>query len=283
MDALGRTALLTTLAMLAFAANSLFCRLALATTTIDPATFTSIRIASGAAALWVLTRGHGRSLSTVGSWGSALALIAYALAFSYAYIALSAATGALLLFGAVQATMIGYGRYRGERFHGWQLAGFIVAIGGLLGLLLPGVTAPPLLGALLMLSAGIAWGIYSLRGKGSSDPALTTASNFVRAVPVAIVAGAIALPWFDVDLRGFMYALASGALTSGIGYVIWYAALPLLSATTAATVQLSVPVLAAFGGVVFLGEQPSARLVLASIAILGGVAIVIVEGTRGRR
>ena len=269
--------------MLAFAANSLLCRLALSTTSIDPATFTAVRVVSGAAALWLLTRGRSGSLRETGSWSSALALFAYALAFSYAYIALSAATGALLLFGAVQATMIGYGRYRGERFQRWQAVGFAVAIAGLGGLLLPGVTAPPLLGAVLMLSAGVAWGIYSLRGKGSGDPALATASNFMRAVPAALIASVIALPWFMIDAPGLLYALASGALTSGIGYVIWYAALPSLSATTAATVQLSVPVLAALGGVVVLDEPLSVQLVVASLAILGGIALVVTAGARGRR
>jgi len=279
----GRTLLLVVLALIAFAANSLLCRLALTTTAIDPATFTAVRVLSGAAALWLLTRQRSGSIAHSGSWGSALALFAYAIAFSYAYVQLSAATGALLLFGAVQATMIGYGRYRGERFHGWQGVGFIVAVAGLLGLMLPGATAPPLLGAVLMLSAGIAWGIYSLRGKGSGDAALTTASNFLRAVPAAIIAVIVALPWMNVDLHGLAYAFASGALTSGIGYVIWYAVLPSLSATTAATVQLSVPVIAAFGGVVLLSERPSLRLALASVAILGGVAIVVMRNVRSER
>lgn len=269
--------------MLAFAANSLLCRLALATTSIDPATFTSIRMLSGAAALWLLTRSHRGPLLKSGSWVSAFALFGYALTFSYAYVALSAATGALLLFGAVQATMIGYGLHRGERFRALQWAGFVTAIVGLLGLLLPGVTAPPLIGALLMLSAGVAWGVYSLRGKGSSDPALTTASNFIRAVPAALVASTIALPWMQIDSRGLIYALASGALTSGIGYVIWYAALPMLSGPTAATVQLSVPVLAAFGGVLLLGEHMTARLAVASVAIIGGIALVVTSGARARR
>jgi drug/metabolite transporter (DMT)-like permease len=269
--------------MLAFAGNSLLCRLALASTPIDPTTFTTVRIVSGAAVLFILTRIRRASLTSAGSWWSALALFAYALGFSYAYVALSAATGALLLFGAVQATMIGYGRYRGERFHGWQAAGFVIALVGLLVLLLPGVTAPPLLGALLMVGAGIAWGIYSLRGKSSGDPTLTTASNFVRAVPAALIASVMALPWLHIDLRGCIYAVASGALTSGIGYVIWYAALPRLSATAAASVQLSVPVLTALGGVLLLSEQLTPRLAIASVAILGGVALVVNEGARARR
>lgn len=269
--------------MVAFAANSLLCRLALTTTSIDPATFTTVRILAGAVVLWLVTRRRNVAVPSTGSWSSAFALFVYAIAFSYAYVALSAGTGALLLFGAVQATMIGYGRWRGEEFRGLQLLGFVVALAGLFVLLLPGLTAPPLLGALLMLSAGVAWGIYTLRGRGTSDPTLTTASNFIRAAPAAVVTSLLAIPWFSVDARGLVLAIASGGLTSGIGYVIWYSALPGLSATTAATVQLSVPVIAAFGGAVLLGEHISTRLVLTSIAILGGVALVVVEGARARR
>lgn len=275
--------LLTLLAMLAFAANSLLCRLALSTTSIDPASFTTIRVVSGAIVLGLLTIARRRALWSAGSWGSALALFGYAIAFSYAYIALPAATGALLLFGAVQATMIGYGRWRGEKFQGRQPLGFALAIAGLAGLLLPGVTAPSPLGAALMLAAGVAWGVYSLRGRGRSEPTLVTASNFIRATPAAVLVSLTALPWMNVDPQGVTYALASGALTSGMGYVIWYAALPSLTSTTAASVQLSVPVLAALGGVLFLGEPLTSRLALATIAILGGVALVVFEGARARR
>lgn len=272
-----RTALLTVLAMVAFAGNSLLCRAALRDTRIDAASFTTIRIASGALVLWLIVRARGEARSTAGSWPSALALFAYAAAFSFAYISLPAAVGALLLFGAVQATMIGYGLWVGERLAPRQSAGLLFAFGGLAWLLVPGVSAPPLLGSLLMLGAGVAWGIYSLRGRGAGDPTSVTAGNFLRATPVAVVLSAAAFPWSSLDPRGVGYAIASGAVTSGVGYAIWYTALRGLKATSAATVQLSVPVLAAVGGIAFLGETLTLRLVIASAAILGGIALVIAD------
>jgi drug/metabolite transporter (DMT)-like permease len=273
---------LTVLAMVAFAGNSLLCRLALKHTTIDPASFTTIRIVSGAIVLWLLVRLRSQAGAVTGHWLSACALFAYAIAFSWAYISLSAATGALLLFGAVQATMIGYGRWRGERLSARQLLGFLAALFGLCSLLLPGLTAPPLAGAALMLLAGVAWGIYSLRGKTSGAALETTAGNFIRAVPLALLASAIALPWMSIDMQGVAYAIASGALASGIGYAIWYAALPSLTASAAATVQLSVPLITAFGGVILLSEALTARLLLASIAILGGIALVVLNGAKSK-
>ena len=272
---IARTLLLTAVAMLAFAGNSLLCRIALRETPIDPTSFTSLRIIAGALTLWLLVRVNRPRRTGAAHWLSACALFAYAIAFSLAYVSLSAATGALLLFGAVQVTMIGAGLARGERFDARQWMGFATAIVGLGGLLIPGVTAPPLLGASLMIAAGVAWGIYSLRGRAGGDPTATTAGNFMRAVPLAIVASVIALPWFGFDVEGALYALASGALASGIGYAIWYAALPALSATSAATVQLSVPVIAAFGGVVLLDEPLTSRLSIASVLVLGGIALVI--------
>lgn len=267
---------LTLLAMIAFAGNSLFCRLALKDTAIDAASFTLIRLVAGAAALWLILRlRDGGQAVKAGSWPSALALFAYAAAFSFAYITLPAGTGALLLFGAVQATMIGYGWWGGERMRPVQLAGFLLASAGLVGLLLPGLSAPPLLGALLMLAAGIAWGVYSLRGKGAGDPTRVTAGNFLRAVPFAVGLSLAALPWMSLDMLGVGYAIASGALASGVGYSIWYTALRGLTATSAATVQLSVPVLAAVGGIIFLSEPITLRFVVASAAILGGIALVI--------
>ncbi len=268
---------LTTLAMLAFAGNSLLCRAALRHTSIDASSFTVIRLISGALVLWLLVRLRSGSTTGQGNWGSALALFAYAAGFSFAYLSLPAATGALLLFGAVQATMIGVGLWRGERLRRWQIGGLVLALGGLLGLLLPGLSAPPLLGALLMLGAGAAWGVYSLRGKGAGDPTRVTAGNFARAVPMALVMGLLTLGHANLDVAGVAYAVASGALTSGVGYAIWYTALPGLKATHAATIQLSVPVIAAFGGIALLGEPLTLRLVLASIAILGGIALVIRE------
>jgi drug/metabolite transporter (DMT)-like permease len=272
-----RTFYLTLLAMVAFAGNSLLCRLALRQTGIDAASFTSIRIVSGALTLWLITRLRSGTQPAAGSWASALALFAYAAGFSYAYVSLPAATGALLLFGAVQSTMIGYGVWSGERPGARQCAGIVCAFAGVGILLLPGLSAPPLLGSLLMLGAGVSWGVYSLRGKGAGDPTLVTSGNFLRAVPMAVVLSAVSLPGASLDSSGFCYAIASGALASGVGYAIWYSALRGLKATSAASVQLSVPVLAAIGGVIFLGESVTMRLLISSAAILGGIALVIVD------
>ena len=269
------TLLLAVLALLAFAGNSLLCRLALKLTGIDPASLTSVRIPSGALTLWLITRSRSRSASGAGNWPSALALFVYAAAFSYAYVSLPAATGALLLFGAVQATMIGYGLWLGERLLVRQWLGLLCAFAGLAGLLLPGLAAPPALGAALMLGAGVAWGVYSLRGKAAGDPTRVTSGNFLRAAPMAALLSLLTVRWSAVDLAGLGYALASGALASGVGYAIWYSALRGLKATSAATLQLSVPVLAALGGIVFLGETVTGRLLLASAAILGGIALVM--------
>ena len=272
-----RTLALTAFAMTAFAGNSLLCRLALKQSSMDASSFTALRLVSGALVLWLLTRGRRGSPAGGGNWLSALALFIYAAGFSFAYVSLPAATGALLLFGAVQATMIGFGLWTGERFGKLQFAGLVLAFGGLLGLLLPGLAAPPLAGSVLMLGAGVAWGIYSLRGKGASNPTGVTAGNFLRAVPFAIALSLFMLKSTSLDTAGFWYAVFSGGLTSGIGYALWYAALPGLKATTAATVQLSVPVIAALGGIAFLGEPITLRLAWASVAILGGIALVLLE------
>ena len=276
-----RIAILTTLAMLASAGNSLLCRAALKHTPIDPASFTSIRLVSGALMLWLLVHAKRSPAQGGGNWLSALALFVYAAGFSFAYESLPAASGALLLFGAVQATMIGHGIWAGERFRKLQLVGLVLALVGLVGLLLPGLSAPPLMGSLLMMGAGMAWGVYSLRGRGQGDPTRVTAGNFLRAAPIALALSVLMLNHVVVDLAGVLYALASGALTSAVGYAIWYAALPALKASSAATVQLSVPVITALGGVVFLGELITLRLVLASLAILGGIAMVILEKQKG--
>jgi drug/metabolite transporter (DMT)-like permease len=262
--------------MLAFAGNSLLCRAALKSTAIDAASFTAIRIGAGAFALWLIVRARDGAAPRAGSWGSAAALFGYAAAFSYAYRDLSAATGALLLFGAVQTTMIAVGLWRGERLAARQVAGLVAALAGLVGLLLPGLSAPPWLGALLMVGAGLAWGIYTLRARGAGDPLQVTAGNFLRACALAAGLAIAALPWSSLDPAGIGYAITSGALASGVGYAIWYTALRGLPVTSAATVQLSVPVLAALGGVALLGEPITLRLVVASAAILGGIALVIV-------
>ncbi|MCG6933284.1 MAG: DMT family transporter [Gallionella sp.] len=275
-----RMIFLTSLAMIAFAGNSLLCRAALKHAGIDAASFTSIRLISGAIMLWMLVNlGRGYKIGR-GNWLSAFALFVYAAGFSYAYVSLPASTGALLLFGAVQATMIGHGIRTGERLLKLQIMGLVIALAGLVGLLLPGLSAPPMLGSVLMLASGIAWGVYSLRGKGAGDPLRVTAGNFMRAVPFAAALSVVMAGRSSLDSAGFCYALASGALTSGVGYSVWYTVLPALKAAKAATVQLSVPVIAALGGVLLLGEPITVRLLLSSLAILGGIALVILEKQR---
>ena len=270
------TALLTAAAMTAFAANSVLCRLALGAHAVDAASFTAMRLASGAVMLAVLAlflRGP-RALSG-GSWTSAFQLFLYAVAFSFAYLHLSAGTGSLILFGAVQTTMIVAGLLRGDRPSLLQWSGLAIALTGLIVLVFPGITAPAPGGSLLMASAGVAWGLYSLRGRRVKDPTLQTTGNFMRAVPFALVVWVAAVPGVHTSPKGMLLAVLSGALASGIGYVVWYTALQGLSSTRAATVQLSVPVLAAFGGVIFLGEVVTPRLMIASILILGGIALTV--------
>lgn len=272
-----RVSVLTFLTMLAFAGNSLLCRIALKHTGIDAASFTSIRLISGAVVLMAIASFFRRGSSGKGNWISAFALFAYAAGFSFAYISLPAATGALLLFGAVQATMIGHGLLTGERLHRQQTGGLVLAFAGLVGLLLPGLSAPPLPGSVLMLIAGVAWGVYSLRGRGAGDPTRITAGNFMRATLFAVVLSLLLTANRSLDMVGVWYAIASGAIASGLGYATWYTVLPLLKATNAATVQLSVPVIAALGGIVLLGEPLTLRFLVASVAILGGIALVILN------
>jgi len=272
-----RTASLTTAALVAFAANSLLCRLALGERQIDAASYTSLRLLSGAVTLWVILAVSGRSnrAKQFRSWTSAAMLFLYAVSFSFAYLTLDAGTGALILFGAVQATMILAGFFEGQRPRALEWVGLIGAFGGLVYLVSPGVSAPAPLGSALMALAGAAWGIYSLRGRASTNPVAATTANFVRAVPFALVASLAVLPDFHITSRGAWLAIASGAVASGMGYVVWYAALTDLTTTRAAVVQLSVPVLAAVGGVLFLSEAVTYRLVISSIVILGGVALAI--------
>lgn len=270
-----RVVVLTVLALAAFAGNSLLCRAALSRSHIDAASFTTVRLLSGALMLWVLVRLRGGARAGKGSLLSALALFAYAAGFSFAYLHLPAAAGALILFGAVQTTMIAYGLWSGERLRPAQLAGLLLAGAGLVGLLLPGLSAPPLASALLMLGAGAAWGIYSVRGKGAGDALQVTAGNFLLAVPMALALSLLLLREAAFDPAGSGYAFLSGALTSGVGYAIWYTALPFLKSTSAAAAQLSVPVIAALGGVAFLDEPLTLRLLSASVAIIGGIALVI--------
>lgn len=280
-----RIGFLTLITMIAFAGNSVLCRIALKHTSIDAASFTSIRLVSGALMLWVIASCFRSDSRGRGNWISAFALFTYAAGFSFAYISLTAATGALLLFGAVQATMIGHGLWAGERFLKQQLAGFLLALGGLVGLLLPGLSAPPLAGSVLMLIAGVAWGVYSLRGKGAGNPTRITAGNFLRAMLFALLLSMFFQSRASLEDAGALYAMASGAIASGLGYAIWYSVLPALQATTAATIQLSVPVFAALGGIIILGEPLTVRFSLASLAILGGIALVILGKSHqsGRR
>ncbi|WP_413043943.1 DMT family transporter [Pseudomonas sp. YJ42] len=272
-----RTLLLTALAMLAFAGNSLLCRAALRDSQIDPASFTALRLFAGALVLWLwlllwLRKGPSR---VAGNWYGALALFTYAAAFSYAYLHLDAGAGALLLFGAVQLSMIVWGLFKGERLHRLQTVGIVLAAGGLVALLLPGTSTPSLSASLLMALAGVAWGAYSLLGKGTPDPLAATAGNFIRSLPIMAVLGLLALNGLEWNSAGVVYALLSGGLTSGIGYAIWYAALPGLAAIQAASVQLSVPLLTALAGSLLLGESLTGRLVAAGLAILGGIALVL--------
>lgn len=276
-----RTVLLTAAALVAFAGNSLLCRLALAEAHIDAASFTGVRIASGAIVLGCLALARPRVGGAPGRWSSAAALVLYAAPFSYAYLRLGAGVGALVLFATVQATMIGWGIARGERPRAIVWAGLALAIAGLLVLALPGASAPDVLGVLAMIVAGVGWGAYSLLGRTTpGDPRVATAGNFARSVPLAAaVVGAHALAsGLHADARGLVLAAVSGALASGVGYAVWYAALRGLTATRAAIVQLLVPVLAASGGVALLDERVTARLGLAGLMILVGVALAVRAG-----
>ena len=271
---------LTAVTLIAFAANSLLCRMALGGHLIDPVSFTTIRLVSGALALITISRVFAESKmpqKTKGSWGSGFALFAYAAAFSLAYVSLSTGIGALILFGSVQMTMIGAALKSGEKIGPMQWVGSVAAICGLIYLVLPGISAPDPLGAILMCVSGIAWGVYSIRGKGVSSPVSMTAGNFIRSAPMAVIASVVAFSSVHLDTPGILLALISGVVTSGLGYVLWYKTLRSLTTTQASVVQLVVPVLAAFGGVAFLSEQVSARLIVASTMILGGVALAVVK------
>ena len=266
--------------MLAFAGNSLLCRVALKETTIDAASFTTIRLVSGALLLAAILLLRGVRPWSRGSWPMAAGLFAYAAFFSFAYRDLTAATGALLLFGTVQLSMMGWGLAAGERLSGWALLGLAIALGGLVYLLLPGLAAPPPGAAALMIGAGLAWAVYSVLGRGAGEPIAATGGNFLRTVPFAVVLSLAASGQADLDPMGVLYAVVSGAITSGLGYVLWYAALPAFSSTSASVVQLSVPAIATLGGALLLAEPIGARVAIASAAILGGIALAIVKRSR---
>ena len=275
-----RTAALTAAALGGFAANSLLCRAALQDGLVDAATFTSVRLFSGAAMLVALQRALRPRDSSPrgapqGSWTSAASLFAYAAAFSFAYRRIPAGAGALLLFGAVQVTMLAWAVRGGDRLRAAQWVGVALAMGGVVALLRPGLSAPDPAGAALMLLAGVAWGVYSLRARGVRDPLRATAANFTRAALMAAASSLASAGLAHASGRGVLLAVLSGALASGVGYTLWYAALPSLGPARASVVQLSVPLLAALGGVVLLGEVVTGRLVLAAAAIVGGVALAV--------
>jgi drug/metabolite transporter (DMT)-like permease len=272
----------TTLAMLAFAGNSILCRMALAEKAIDPASFTAIRLISGAIVLLLIVGGSGKikTIPRHGSWMSALMLFLYAIGFSYAYMELSAGTGALILFGFVQATMITMALFAGARPARVEWIGWFMAITGLIWLMLPGVEAPSMLGALLMATAGIAWGVYSIRGRAVSDALGSTASNFTRSLAAVAVLMLVLQGPFETTAHGALLAIVSGALTSGVGYVIWYAALKSLTSIQAALVQLSVPAIAAAAGVWLLAEPVGLRFLIAAALILGGICLALLGKTK---
>lgn len=274
----GRTVLFTAVAMVAFAANSLLCRLALGQGLIDAATFTSVRVISGATMLCLILLARGDlSGGKKVDWRAAAMLFTYMVFFSFAYISLSAGTGALILFGAIQLTMFIVALREGEYFSYVSWVGLVLAVLGLGYLVSPGLTAPDPVGAVLMAISGVAWGIYSLLGRGAANPLQATAANFTYSVPLVLIVSLVFINDYSSSFGGLALAIASGAITSGCGYVIWYAALPGLTTTRAATVQLSVPVIAAIGGVIFISEAITLRLLLSSVATLGGVAIVLAQ------
>ena len=270
-----RTVALTFFTLIAFASNSVLCRLALAPGLIGAGTFTGVRLLSGAMMLMLLVALRGRATAVQGSWGSAVALFAYAAPFSFAYLRIPTGVGALVLFGTVQATMIGSDLLKGKRLRSTELAGLILAVSGLTVLTLPGVSAPDPAGVGLMIVAGVAWGIYSLRGRAAIDPLKSTATNFSRSLLFAMPLGIASLGYETFTLPGVSYAIASGAMASGLGYALWYTALRGLTATQAGIVQLLVPVLAAVGGILLLGESVSVRLLFAGLTILAGVALAV--------
>lgn len=275
----------TLAALVAFAANSILCRLALQDHSIDAASFSAIRLSSGAAVLLllVLLRKQGKSSTrsqlNVGNWPAAVALFTYAAAFSFSYLQLTTGTGALILFGTVQVTLILLSLVKGHRIGALEWTGLVIAFAGLVYLVWPGASAPSLVGFVLMLVAGMAWGIYTWLGRGSATPLLDTAGNFTRTLPMVVVLLAGAVLWQPDSLqpssKGVILAILSGALASGMGYALWYRVLPRLSATEAAVLQLSVPILAALGGLVFVDETISLRLMIAAALVLSGIGCVI--------
>lgn len=268
--------ILTAIAMIAFAANSVLCRLALEGQHIDAASFTSIRLAAGTVALLgILLLRWPSFVIRRPNWMTIGSLFAYMACFSFSYQYLDTGSGALILFGAVQLTMISAALLAGEKLSLMSSSGLCVAVGGLLVLLFPGIAVPNPLGAMLMGIAGIAWGFYSLGGRGATDPTAATAANFLYALPIALTLSVLSFGSAAIEPYGVALSIVSGAITSGLGYTVWYQALPLLSATRAASVQLSVPAIAAIGGVLILSEPVTLRLVVATILLIGGISLVL--------
>jgi len=272
-----KTSLLTGLALIAFAANSVLCRLALANGNIDASSFTGIRLLSGAIALLLILsiKGNKQGVSSKGSWTSNFTLFLYAITFSYAYLSLDTGTGALILFGSVQITMILLSIISGTRLHIIEWSGFFIAFTGLVYLVIPSITTPSVSGFILMTVSGMSWAIYSLRGRGSKNPLMDTTYNFLRTIPFITLLAIFTMPNINYSSQGIILALLSGAITSGVGYTIWYIALRSLSSIQAAVLQLSVSIIAAIGGVIFLSETITSRLVISAVIVLGGILMVI--------
>lgn len=277
-----RTIALTLIAMVAFAANSVLARLAFATAGAEPLGYTGIRLAAGAATLAILLLARRQPLQLAGSWSGAAALFGYAILFSIAYVLLGAGTGALILFASVQIGILGWAIFKGDRPGLLEWLGFAIAFAALAYLVSPGLVAPHPLGTLLMVAAGLCWAAYTLIGRGSTSPLADTAGNFIRSAPIAIVLLVVGFATHGITPLAALYAIASGALASGVGYAVWYTVLPALSRTRAAIVQLTVPAIAATGGVLFIGEALSPRLVIATIGIVGGVALALTAAGRRR-
>jgi drug/metabolite transporter (DMT)-like permease len=275
------TSLLTVLALIAFAANSVLCRLALGNEAIDASSFTVIRLLSGAITLFVILRvkgsikGNNKGASSKGSWTAGLMLFLYAITFSYAYLSVDTGTGALILFGSVQITMIMLSLISGTRLHLIEWSGVIIAFTGFIYLILPDITTPSVNGFILMTVSGMSWGIYTLKGRGSKNPLMDTTYNFLRTIPLVVLLAIFTLQNMSFSFEGIIFALVSGAITSGVGYTIWYIALGGLSSTQAAVLQLSVPVIAAIGGVVFVSEEITIRLIISATIVLSGILMVV--------
>lgn len=275
------TSLLTGLALIAFAANSVLCRLALGNEAIDASSFTGIRLLSGAITLFVILnikecmKGSNKGASSKGSWSASFTLFLYAITFSYAYLSVDTGTGALILFGSVQITMIMLSLISGTRLHLIEWSGVIIAFTGFIYLILPNITTPSINGFILMTVSGISWGIYTLKGRSSKNPLMDTTYNFLRTIPFVALLAVFTMENMSYSSEGIILALISGALTSGVGYTIWYIALGGLSSTQAAVIQLSVPVIAAIGGVIFVSETITIRLIISATIVLSGILMVV--------